>query len=216
MNQSLRLLILSGALALLATSACTVQGGARSRAAYQAPGPNLIAIGSGVYVVENHSQSVFYSDGHYWMAGNGGWYRSSYYNRGWTSVNYQYVPRHVVQIRQPRSYVRYRARPGMRVQRASAVDHRRRSSHSRPAPHRANTRVPASRGRAPVPAHSVRATGARPARPAARPARPAARPARAAARPARAAAKPAARPVKPAKRKPAHRGTSDRRKRGSY
>ena len=174
----IRLLVISGALALLVTSsACTVQGSART--AVRAPAPNLVAIGGGVYVVENHSQSVFYSDGYYWMAGNGGWYRSSYYDRGWGYVDYGYVPQRVVTIRQPRSYVRFRARPGMRVHRASAVDHRRHrvAPRTRPAPsHRSNTRVPAVRGRSHTPAHS-RQPATRPARPAARPTRPAARPA---------------------------------------
>ncbi len=191
MNQMIRLLVISGALALLAVGgACTVQGGVRSTAR-PAPTPNLIAIGGGVYVVENHSQSVFYSDGYYWMAGNGGWYRSSYYNRGWAYVDYGYVPQRVVRIRRPRSYVRYRARPGMRVQRASNVDHRRRAQpRARTAPaHRSNTRVRASRGRAPAPAHRANPPRTRSSRPAARPAT-------------RVAPKPARKPArKPAKRR---------------
>ena len=180
----IRLLVISSAVALLATSsACTVQGGTRTRAALHAPSPNLVAIGGGVYVVENHSQSVFYSDGYYWMAGNGGWYRSSYYDRGWGYVDYGRVPRHVVRIRQPRSYVRYRAQPGMHVQRASIVDHRRHRAAARARsapPHRSNTHVQAVRGRPKAPAHKVRRPSARPPRPAARrPARqPVSRPAR--------------------------------------
>lgn len=172
MNKTLRFFVISGTFALLAaTSACTVQGGVRTTRPMAAP--SLVAIGGGVYVVENHSQAVFYSDGYYWMAGNGGWYRSSYYDRGWGYVDYAYVPRSVVTIRQPRSYVRYRARPGMPVHQARSVDHR----WNRPAPrshappvHRRNTRVNATRGHArPPQAQPVRrgpAPVARPAKPA--------------------------------------------------
>ncbi len=193
MNQSIRLLLISGALTLLAVGgACTVHGGVR--ATRPVPTANLVAIGGGVYVVENHSSAVFYSDGYYWMQGNRGWYRSSYYDRGWAYVDYGYVPQRVVRIRRPASYVRFRARPGMRVQRASAVDHRRRAAPAR-AGHRAparagyeprkNTRVRAVRG-APRPAHRVRQPAAR------RPAAPKAQPARRA-------------PAKRSKRKPADR-----------
>lgn len=184
---------------LAASGACTVQGTTRTTG--YASSPNLVAIGSGVYVVENHSQSVFYSDGYYWMAGNGGWYRSSYYDRGWGYVDYGYVPQRVIRIRQPRSYVHYRARPGMNVRKASTIDHRRQGAPARQATpvHRSNTRVPAVRGRAPAPAH--RTVPSARARPAARPvARPAARPParqQPAARPTRKERAPAPRRAKP-------------------
>lgn len=190
MNQMIRLLVVSSALGLLAISgACTVQGGTRTRAAVYAPAPNLVAIGGGVYVVENYSQPVFYADGYYWRAGSGGWYRSSYYDRGWGYVDYGYVPPSVVRIRQPRSYVRFRARPGMSVHRASAIDHRRRRARPMQT-HRRNTHVPAVRGRPSAPTHRTHNRSARPARPAAR----------AVARPARAISRPPARHGKPVRR----------------
>ena len=79
-----------------------------------AAAPRLVSVSPGVYVVEDYGDSVFYSDGFYWRYDGASWYRSSYYDGGWVTMGYNYVPVRVRGIRRPRSYTRYRGRAGAR------------------------------------------------------------------------------------------------------
>lgn len=79
--------------------------------------PTLVAIGPGVWVVEGHSEPVFYSDGYYWMYSDGVWLRSDSYAGSWVRVRTRVVPRPVVRIDRPRIYAHYHARAGARVKR---------------------------------------------------------------------------------------------------
>lgn len=68
--------------------------------------PDLVGVSPGVSVVAGYHEPVFYSDNYYWRPDNyGRWYRSSYYDRGWT---YATPPRSVLSIRSPYSYRNYR------------------------------------------------------------------------------------------------------------
>lgn len=72
--------------------------------------PSMTYISPGVQVVMDYDYPVFYSDGYYWRYDGGLWYRSGYYNRGW-SVWYD-VPHRVRGISRPEGYVRYRGNSG--------------------------------------------------------------------------------------------------------
>lgn len=73
----------------------------------------LAMVAPGVWVVTRYHEPVFYSDNYYWTVRNGVWYRSSVYYGNFAPVSV--VPRAVISIRSPRSYVRYRAPRGARV-----------------------------------------------------------------------------------------------------
>jgi len=106
----LRLSLAFTGLTLLAgtTSACIVHGRVGARVEAE---PAMVEVSPGVMVIEDYDEPVFYSDGYYWMYSGGVWMRSGYHNRGW--VRGYAAPRGVISIRNPRAYVRYRARPGV-------------------------------------------------------------------------------------------------------
>lgn len=108
---------------------CVVHGRTHVRAgvAVEEPGA-LVEVSPGVWVVEDYHEPVFYSDGYYWAYRGGIWYRSSYYDYGFTRV--RAVPRRVRSIRSPRRYVRYRSRGNVRT-RAIRSNHRYHRSNTR-------------------------------------------------------------------------------------
>ena len=55
--------------------------------AYDYAEPTLVAAGPQVWIVSGQPSTVYYADNYYWMYSGNGWYRSSYYNGGWASVN---------------------------------------------------------------------------------------------------------------------------------
>lgn len=130
MRRLLMALVLGGS-ALAAGAGCTGTGTVRYSATATYSEPSLAYVSPGVYVVENYDEPVFYSNNLYWRYHNGLWYRSHYYDRGWTY--YARPPHAVVSIQRPRTYIHYRgnvhynaardtrdARGGVRVR-----DHRR-------------------------------------------------------------------------------------------
>ena len=103
-------------LILLALTTGAVVAGAgcngRGTVAYTASGgyysqPSLAYVAPGVYVVEDYGAPVFYSNNRYWRYDNGRWYRSRYYDRGYTY--WARPPRAVLSIDRPYAYVRYRS-----------------------------------------------------------------------------------------------------------
>lgn len=86
------------------------QVSARYSVGYGYGAPSMAYVGPGVDVVMDYDYPVFFSDGYYWRYNGGLWYRSGYYDRGW-SVNYN-VPYAVRGISRPESYVRYRGGSG--------------------------------------------------------------------------------------------------------
>ena len=107
-----RLLILLALAGAAATASCVVSG-----RAFVTAEPQLVAVSPGVWVVGDYHEPVFFHSNMYWRYHSGVWYRSSAHNHGWVLVHNQHVPRAVIHIDRPRSYVHYRARPGVQVRR---------------------------------------------------------------------------------------------------
>jgi hypothetical protein len=147
MTRRIQILLAGAALGLAFTvGGCVVHTGVRAHAYVEEP--NLVYVSPGVWVVENHHESVFFYDHYYWSYRGGYWYRSSVYNGSWVRVHV--VPRRVRGIRYPTRYVRYRAPRGVRTRRAPAPrvrDHRARPGYNRAPARRGNERVPARRAR---------------------------------------------------------------------
>lgn len=95
---------------------CVVSG----RATVRTTTPDMVMIDDGVYVVEDYSEPVFYSDGVYWRYYGNAWYSSSYHSGGWVVV--RSPPRRVITIRNPHTYVHWRATGNVRRQKVR--DHR--------------------------------------------------------------------------------------------
>ncbi len=110
-----RLLIMFALTASALAAGCAGRGTVAysSGVAYQQP--SLAYVSPGVYVVADYNEPVFYSDNSYWLYRNNNWYRSNYYDRGWTS--YSRPPRAVIGIQRPYAYVRYRPSERYRVNR---------------------------------------------------------------------------------------------------
>ena len=70
--------------------------------------PELVTVDDGLYVVADADEPIFYTDDHYWLYRNDGWYRSRSYDRGYIYVSSP--PQRVRRIQQPTAYVRYRTR----------------------------------------------------------------------------------------------------------
>ena len=136
-----RSLVIATTLTVVASfvGGCVVHGRTHVRAGVAVEGPsNLVEVSPGVWVVEDYHEPVFYSDNYYWAYRGGIWYRSSYYDYGFTRVSV--VPARVRTIRRPRAYVRYRSSNRARVR---TINNRHRY-HS---PRRSNVRDHRSRDR---------------------------------------------------------------------
>jgi len=84
-------------------SACAGRATYTTTATYDEP--DLVYAEPGVQVVADYNEPVFYSDNYYWRYNDGRWYRSNYYNRGW-SISTPSVT--VSRIRSPERYRHYR------------------------------------------------------------------------------------------------------------
>jgi hypothetical protein len=92
--------------AMLAAAALAVGcagGGYYSEVGYSSP--DLVYVSPGVSVVADYDEPVFYSDNYYWRYNNNNWYRSNYYDRGWS---YARPPIAVGRIQSPYAYRHYR------------------------------------------------------------------------------------------------------------
>jgi hypothetical protein len=67
--------------------------------------PDLAYVSPGVYAVADYDYPVFYSNNYYWRYDNNRWYRSAYYDRGWT---YARPPQVIARIESPYRYRHYR------------------------------------------------------------------------------------------------------------
>ena len=87
-RQYLLLVMVASSVALAA--GCVVRGGAfvHTEPVYE---PQLVQV-HGVWVVENHHQSVFYDSGYYWRYHSGVWHRSHHHSSGWIVVGNHVVP----------------------------------------------------------------------------------------------------------------------------
>ena len=102
------LLALAVAVSSLAIAGC---GGAE--VAVASPGPRLVWIADGVWVLEDHPYAIYYHDGYYWRFMDGAWHRSDWYTDGFVRV--RIAPRRVVRVFRPRAYIRYRRPRGVRT-----------------------------------------------------------------------------------------------------
>jgi hypothetical protein len=94
--------------------------------------PDLAYVGPGVHAVVGVGAPTYYSDNYYWRFNDGYWYRSRYYDRGWSA--YQRPPRAIVSIDRPWSYY-YRDGRQLRVDRQRFYRDRYRSDRGyRPRP----------------------------------------------------------------------------------
>jgi hypothetical protein len=110
-----RLLILLALSASAVAAGCAGTGTMTYSSGVTYRSPSLAYVSPGVYVVADSSEPVFYSDNSYWLYRNNAWYRSNYYDRGWTY--YRTPPRTVLSIQRPHAYVRYRPGERYHVQR---------------------------------------------------------------------------------------------------
>lgn len=127
-NNLLCAVLLSSAALGLGATGCMVQGRVSSGAVVVAE-PTLVEVSSGVWVVEDYSEPVFYADNYYWAYRGNTWFRSTIHTGGWIRV--QSAPHVVLSVGQPHRYVRYRGVSGTRIRqgpRGTVVvrDHRHR------------------------------------------------------------------------------------------
>jgi hypothetical protein len=115
----LHLLLITVVFSSLA-GACTVTGTMHTRAYVSEP--ELVYVSPGVQVIADYDEPIFYSDGYYWRYYGNTWYRSGVYTGGW--VRWRNVPRAVVTIDHPHTYVHYRASGRGQVRRQEVRDHR--------------------------------------------------------------------------------------------
>lgn len=114
-----RLLILFALSASALAAGCAGQGTVTYTASARYSQPSLAYVSPGVYVVADYNEPVFYSDNSYWLYRNNNWYRSNYYDRGWTY--YRTPPHAVLTVQRPYAYVRYRPSERYRVHRDRGV-----------------------------------------------------------------------------------------------
>ena len=116
-------LIIPAALVMTLTGGCLVSGrvGVRAHVAE----PDLVLVSPGVYVISDHDEPVFYSEGSYWWYRGGYWYSSRVHTGGWVRVNH--VPVIIGRIDRPHGYVHYRGRGHVRA-RPESRDHRVRAT----------------------------------------------------------------------------------------
>ena len=125
MKPMLRMFTVGAALALgLPTYGCLAHGRAHVTARVSGP-PMLAYVGPGLWVVTDYDEPLFYSDGYYWLYRDGVWLRSSTYGGSYVHVSARIVPRPVMRVDRPHSYVRYHASRHARVHRGPPADHAR-------------------------------------------------------------------------------------------
>jgi hypothetical protein len=69
--------------------------------------PPLVLVAPGVVVVRDYESEVFFSNGFYWTAKSGHWYRTRSYRGGWSRVPRWRVPGRIARVRTG-SYRHYR------------------------------------------------------------------------------------------------------------
>jgi hypothetical protein len=68
--------------------------------------PTLVQVVSGVWVVRDYDDAVYYVDGSYWVFKDDVWYRSAAYDHGWATVKVSLVPGVIVH-RDHHAYVHF-------------------------------------------------------------------------------------------------------------
>jgi hypothetical protein len=157
--------LINGALALLGsvviTSGCTAHARGTAYTEAEAPvvtvdNPTLVEVDTGVWVIRDYDEPVYFVSDDYWVYRHNAWYRSHGYDGGWVVVEATVVPSVIVH-RDHRVYVHYRGaaaaqtRAAPRRQRDS--DHHGQPDHPVEPPHggqpdRADARGPSGERRA--------------------------------------------------------------------
>jgi hypothetical protein len=75
--------------------------------------PDLVVISSGVQVIADLDEPIFYSGNYYWRNQGGFWYRSTSHTRGWARV--EVAPVEIRTIERPSAYVHYHGEARARV-----------------------------------------------------------------------------------------------------
>ena len=100
MNVARSLLVLAGLVGALGTG-CVARVHGHAYVAHRdvvwVEPPPLVYV-DGVYVVQDSDVGVYYVDGYYWYESGGSWYRRTYYNDPWVTVNVSFVPVHVAHL----------------------------------------------------------------------------------------------------------------------
>jgi hypothetical protein len=96
---------------LLGGAGCVAHAQAGASAGADAPvvftsEPTLVEVESGVWVVRDSDQPVYFVGDEYWVVRDGVWYRAHSYDEGWVRVEVNVVPAVIVH-RDHRMYVRY-------------------------------------------------------------------------------------------------------------
>jgi hypothetical protein len=91
--------------ATLLAAGCAAGIGYTATVSNDGSGPDLVYAAPGVQVIADYDEPIFYTDSFYWRFYGGGWYRSSYYNRGWV---YATPPVAVLRIDRPHAFIHYR------------------------------------------------------------------------------------------------------------
>ena len=94
MNVARSLVVLAGLVGALGTG-CVARVHSHAYVAHRVvvwdEPPPLVYV-DGVYVVQDSDVGIYYVDGYYWYESDGVWYRRTYYNDPWVSVNVSFVP----------------------------------------------------------------------------------------------------------------------------
>jgi len=112
--------------------------------------PELVELPSGVQVVADADEPLFYSEGFYWGHRDNHWLRSSCYRGGFVSVDHEYVPERVRTISHPQSYAQYRRHHGRTLEARATPKPQRSKRHPPGGPLPPPTYIP-ERGLPPEP-----------------------------------------------------------------
>jgi hypothetical protein len=73
--------------------------------------PPLVQVSTGVQVVENYSEEVYFVDGFYWVRRDGRWFKSADHRGSWVVVEQKIVPVTIVQL-PPGKYKHWKGKKG--------------------------------------------------------------------------------------------------------
>ena len=69
--------------------------------------PQLVSLGAGVWVIEDHPEPVYFHAEQYWVLRGGVWYQSHVHTGGWVRV--AAAPSVIVRVHRPQKHVHYHA-----------------------------------------------------------------------------------------------------------
>jgi hypothetical protein len=126
---------------LLGGAGCVAHAQGTATAGAEAPvvftsEPTLVEVDSGVWVVQDYDQPVYFVEDDYWVIRDGVWYRSHTYEGGWARVEVNVVPALIIH-RDHRMYVHYH---GAATAQRRLASHRHGDEHRGPPEHAAEAK----------------------------------------------------------------------------